>query len=167
MTFRPHSAPTPNTSTNKQGRQQHPRPNSPELNFLIHSFTARQEFTAISGMANIVAREGAVMHGVAHRVTQQMFDTLAKIESIYDYTNLTVHPYTAATASSPCAGASHGGDGVTSGGKERPPFTARAFIVPQESIAAQKAKMGAVGMNHMERPSERCVGCMCGWNSPL
>lgn len=62
-----------------------------------------------------------------------MFDALAKIESVYDYTLVPCRPYDAAA----------------------PPVTCRALIVPPETIAAQQAHLKARALPHQELPSER------------
>ncbi|KIZ05876.1 hypothetical protein MNEG_2083 [Monoraphidium neglectum] len=89
----------------------------------------------MNGMANIAAREGAVMHGVAHLVTPQMFEVLAKIESVYNYTLVTCRPYD----------------------DSAPPVQARAFIVPLETIAAHKRHLEERGQSTLELPSERYI----------
>lgn len=91
---------------------------------------------SMNGMANIAEREGPTMHGIAHLVTPQMFEELAKIESVYDYTDVTCRPYDPAAAA----------------------ITCRAFIVPPDKIAEHKRHLPKDGARaHLELPSQRYI----------
>ncbi|KAI8476222.1 MAG: hypothetical protein J3K34DRAFT_401606 [Monoraphidium minutum] len=90
---------------------------------------------SMNGMANIAARQGAVMHGIAHLVTPEMFEALAKIESVYDYCIVECRPYAPAAA----------------------PIAARAFIVPPADIARHKQQLPLGAASDLELPSQRYV----------
>ena len=69
-----------------------------------------------------------------HPWPHQMFDLLSKIESVYNYTEVTCHPYDPSAA----------------------PFTARAFIVPPDMIAEHKRHLPKDSARaHLELPSQR------------
>lgn len=100
-----------------------------------------------NGMANIAEKEGAVMHGVAHLVTPQMFEALARVESVYDFRVVELRPYEGAAAEGDADGV--GGDGLA--------ILARAFIMPPAPVGARQGSARGRGLTHLELPSERYV----------
>jgi hypothetical protein len=122
-----------------------------------------------------------------------MFESLAKLESVYDYTDVECHPYlphdhggggsgSASGSGSDANGSGANGGGSSSGGESSGasgsgfngssgsgdgalgPILARAFIVPAEGITAQQLAVQARGGDH-GLPSARCVavGARARW----